>query len=177
MSFPTHPLLYYPQNFEQFKRKVGDKACLLGCDLGERYIGLSISHHSCSVTTPLTPLDRKALKTPLYTALQILITKHNCVAIVIGYPINLSGEIGPKARSAQDFSRQLCSILQFPVLLVDERFSTKYVERGLQQTVSNRTRHKALVDSLSAAHLLQGVVDQLRSSTSVNSSEAGNASL
>ncbi len=67
--------------------------------------------------------------------------------IVVGHPLTLRGERGDQARATEKFADALRAVVDVPVLLFDERFTTDLA----QQTPS-----AASLDARAAAHLLSG---------------------
>jgi putative holliday junction resolvase len=65
--------------------------------------------------------------------------------VVVGHPITLRGERGEQARETERFADSLRALVDIPVLLFDERFTTDLA----QQTPSETS-----VDARAAAHLL-----------------------
>jgi putative Holliday junction resolvase len=64
---------------------------------------------------------------------------------VVGLPLTLRGERGDQARASEQFAKRLRKILDVPVVLFDERFTTDLA----QQTASSSE-----LDARAAAHLL-----------------------
>jgi putative Holliday junction resolvase len=82
--------------------------------------------------------------------------------VVLGHPRSMSGDIGPRARHAEEFAGALRSVVQVPVELQDERLTTAEAERALREAgVSGRDR-RAVVDRTAAAVILQSWLDARR---------------
>ena len=79
---------------------------LLGLDVGERRIGVSVSDPTGTITSPLTAIQRAGLEDDI-KAITDLAEKHEAEAIVVGLPISLSGRMGPQARRIQEFIKAL----------------------------------------------------------------------
>jgi len=54
-------------------------------------------------------------------------------------------------------------LLELPILLWDERWSTQAVERAMIDADVSRARRAEKIDALAAAHILQGAIDRLAS--------------
>jgi putative Holliday junction resolvase len=83
---------------------------------------------------------------------------------VVGWPLELSGEVGPRARRVQVFIDALRERLpaRIAVHTWDERFSTVAVERVLIEADLSRRRRRQVVDRQAAAYILQGWLDAHR---------------
>ena len=134
---------------------------LLGLDLGEKTIGLALSDTGLMIATPLKTLARGKFKADAATLLA-LAKEHDIGGLVVGYPINMDGSEGPSAQSARAFTRNLATVSDLPVTLVDERLSTAAVTRTLIEADTSRRRRAELVDKLAAAYILQGALDRMR---------------
>ncbi len=127
---------------------------VLGLDLGERRIGLSISDADAQVATPAGVLERTDLESDL-TALSGLIRERGVERVVVGLPIHMDGRSGPEAEAARAFAAGLSEAAGVPVDLFDERWTSVEAERALRETgLGGRKRRKA-VDSVAATILLR----------------------
>ena len=84
---------------------------------------------------------------------------HGLSGIVIGYPINMDGTIGPKAQSSNSLADNLSKDTDLPILLWDERLSTTVVEKMLIFADISRNKRKKNIDKLAASYILQGFLD------------------
>jgi len=134
---------------------------LLGLDLGEKTIGLALSDTLLTVATPFKTLKRGKLKADA-AALNALIAEHHVGGLIIGLPLNMDGSEGPAAQSVRAFARNIASLTEPPIALIDERLSTVAVTRTLLDADTSRRRRSELVDKMAAAYILQGALDKLR---------------
>jgi putative Holliday junction resolvase len=136
---------------------VGEPGRVLGLDLGDARIGVSISDDARRMAVPLgtirtgAPADVRAIAD--------LVREHNVTLVVVGHALLLSGDAGERAHHAERFAAALTGLLEIPVLLQDERLSTVEAERALRQTgASGRDRRRA-VDRSAATVILQAWLD------------------
>ncbi|MBI3939844.1 MAG: Holliday junction resolvase RuvX [Acidobacteria bacterium] len=125
----------------------------LGLDIGARNIGVAVSDPTGTVTRPLRTLVRTSLKQDL-NALRRLVVENEASVVVVGYPRNMDGSLGPQAARVDRMIQSL-QTLGLPVLKVDERLSSReaeqrMIEAGLDLTERNRRR-----DEFAAAVILQ----------------------
>jgi putative pre-16S rRNA nuclease len=133
---------------------------LVGLDLGEKTIGITLTDTLRTVATPLMTLRRGKFTKDAAT-LGSLIAEHGVGAVIVGLPLNMDGSAGPSAQSAQAFARNFAAVSDCPVVLVDERLSTAAVTRTLLEADASRRRRKAVIDKMAAAYVLQGALDRL----------------
>ena len=134
---------------------------LLGMDLGEKRVGLSISDISQSIASNYTTLKKK--KFSLFSLeLQTIIDKELICGIVIGLPLNMDGSEGPKCQSTRDFAKNFSNIVNLPITFWDERLTTVAAERSLLLADLSRKKRKQVVDSVAAVLILQNLLDRLK---------------
>jgi len=127
---------------------------IMGLDLGERTIGVAISD-SLGWTAQGLEVIRRENPTKDLQRLQELVSLHEIGTIVLGYPKNMNGSIGPKARAAEEFKEYLSGELNLPVILWDERLTTMEAERTLIAADMSRAKRRKVIDKMAAALILQ----------------------
>ena len=138
---------------------------LLALDLGEKTIGLAVSDRRRSIATPLKTI-RRAKAAGDMAKLKDVLAAQECGGIVIGYPVNMDGSLGPKCQSVRQFARNLEAAFALPVVLWDERMSTMAVTRTMLEADISRAKRAEHVDKLAAAYILQGCLDYLNARAS-----------
>jgi putative Holliday junction resolvase len=132
---------------------------LLGLDLGTRTIGTAFCDAGWRFASPAKTLPRGKFGRDR-EALAELIAARAVAGIVIGLPLNMDGSEGPRAQSSRAYARNL-AVLDLPILLWDERWSTAGAERGLIDQDMSRARRAERIDAAAASVILQGAIDAL----------------
>jgi putative Holliday junction resolvase len=148
-------------DLSQLKSVLQPGSRLIGLDLGEKTIGLSLSDTLLSVASPLETLKRGKFSVNA-GELHRLIKEHGVGGLVVGLPLNMDGSEGPSAQSARAFARNFVNLHDMPIVFWDERLSTAAVTRTLLEADSSRKRRAEVVDKMAAAYILQGALDRLR---------------
>ena len=120
---------------------------ILAIDFGTKRIGLAISDETQTLAREYGIFSPKEF----WEKLVGLITDEEIEKIIIGLPLNMSGEETPKTREAKKFSREVESKSEVSVELVDERLSSQ-----MAQTISGSSEN---LDSLAAQIFLQNYLD------------------
>ncbi len=136
---------------------------VLGLDVGERRVGVSIGDPTGLLATPLTTITRSSLDLDIASILD-LARENEAAEIVVGMPLSLSSEVGPQARATRHFIRALSERTDIPVKRWDERFSTREAERRLQEAGVKPSRDKGRLDAAAATVILQSYLDSRRRS-------------
>src|SRR5580765_7763016 len=132
---------------------------LAGLDVGTKTIGLAICDAGWHFAGPAETIRRTKFTKDL-EALKAFIVREHVVGLVVGLPLNMDGSDSPRTQSVRAFARNLAP-LALPILLWDERWSTQAVERAMIEADVSRAKRAEKVDSLAAAHILQGASDAL----------------
>ena len=149
-----------PLSLEDLAAVLPAKARLIGVDLGTKTIGLALSDVERRVATPLTTLRRKKVAGDA-EALSAQVRQFDAFALIVGLPLALSGDEGPRAQSTRAFARNFARLHPLPYAFWDERMSTVVVERALIANDVSRARRAAVIDQMAAAYILQGALDRL----------------
>ena len=131
---------------------------LLGLDYGTKRVGVAISDSSRTIATPYAVL-------PAERAVDLvaeILASEDIDALVVGLPVNLSGDEGASATAARRFADALRTGTGLEVHLVDERFTTKVAEDALIAGGVRRSKRRDIRDKMAATVMLQGHLDSLR---------------
>lgn len=132
---------------------------LAGLDVGTKTIGLAVCDAGWSFAGPSGTIRRTKFTADL-ELLRAFVQREGIVGLVVGLPLNMDGSDSPRSQSVRAFARNLAP-LGLPILLWDERWSTQAVERAMIEADVSRAKRAEKVDSLAAAHILQGAIDAL----------------
>ncbi len=131
----------------------------LGLDIGEKRIGVAVSDEDEKFAFPLMVLERRSLALDVQAVLDLVLT-HDVRGIVVGLPLELSGESGSAVHRTQRFVTALTQRFSGELILEDERFSTTTAERVLLEADTSRKRRKEVVDKLAASVILQQYLER-----------------
>ena len=127
-------------------------------DIGDKRIGIAVSDPFNSYALPVNTYHRKNLKTDL-AFMSDLVREKAATAIVCGLPVNFDGTPSVQTDKARFFIERLKETINLPVYSVDERCTTCEAEETLISQGKSRAERKAVVDSLAAANILQGFLN------------------
>jgi putative Holliday junction resolvase len=125
----------------------------LGIDYGARRIGLSYGDE-LAVATPLAALT-DADPDKRWAALLDMIKQRRITDLVLGYPLNMDGTAGFKAKEVDAFAARLRGETQLPVHLVDERLTSYEAESTIAKSRRRDVRASGIIDSRAATLILQ----------------------
>jgi putative Holliday junction resolvase len=90
-----------------------------------------------------------------------LCAEYEIEKVVLGFPRNMNGTVGPKGEEIMDFGRTLGEYTKIPLDYWDERLSTVEAERVLLEGNVSRQKRKSVIDKMAAMNILQGYLERL----------------
>ncbi|WP_428264906.1 Holliday junction resolvase RuvX [Haliangium sp.] len=135
----------------------------LGLDIGVKTIGVAASDELGLAAHPVETIARRGTEADVARVVA-LVAEREVGDVVVGLPLELSGQAGRRARRVRLFIDALGRALgdEVGVHEWDERFSTAAVERVLVDADLSRRRRKQVIDKQAAAYILQGWLDARR---------------
>jgi putative holliday junction resolvase len=131
---------------------------VLGIDPGARRIGLALSDPEGQFALPLEAVQARGVEQTVQ-ALAAEAARLSAERLVVGLPLRMDGGEGESARLARKLAERLHAATGLPVVLWDERLTTRAAERALAEAGARGARRKQAVDSVAAALLLQSYLD------------------
>ncbi len=133
---------------------------ILGLDLGSVTCGIAISDPLGMIarayeTVRFTENDYETAKNRVIEIMKM----EQVQEIVLGLPKHMNGDIGIRGEVSQDFKQMLLDAGSVPVVLWDERLTTKAAERILIQADLSRKKRKKVIDQMAAVQILQSYLD------------------
>lgn len=132
----------------------------MGIDWGEKRIGLAYADE-VGIAVPL-PAAVAASKKARLQHIEAMIEQRGIQMIVCGYPLNMNGSIGFKAKEVDVFIEAIEKRFRLPVHRIDERLSSYSVEQGLKGQKKKIDRRSGEIDSRAAALILQDFIEEQR---------------
>lgn len=132
---------------------------IMGLDVGEKRIGIAMSDQLGWTAQGHSVLVRGNLRQDL-KLLAELCANNEVGTIVVGFPRNMNGTIGPKGEEIKEFGQLLQDNIGLPVEYWDERLTTVAALKVLVEANVSRRKRKQVVDKLAAVNILQGYLDR-----------------
>lgn len=132
----------------------------LGIDYGTKRIGLAWGDE-LGIATPLPAVvdpdpARQLVK------LGEVVKARRPQRLVVGYPYNMDGTVGFKAKEVDAFIEKLAAIAPgIEVERVDERLTSRVASQGLSLKRERELRASGVIDSAAAAVILQDFLDRM----------------
>ena len=146
---------------------------IAGLDIGQRRIGIAISDPTKLLARPLDTLRVGGLDVASIDALIEVLAElsredDGLERVVVGLPRRLDGTPNEMTAKVEGFAHRLEKRLGVPVVLQDERLTSREAESRLAQREKDWRVRKARLDAAAAAIILQDYLDANPSSAAEN---------
>ena len=149
-------------NLREFKSQIKPRTAILGFDYGEKRLGTAASDLLRLVATAQKTIFRTNLQQDI-AQIHKLAEEKEAGAIIYGLPLQMNGEEGETAAAVRKFAEEVYRHLPLPYTFWDERLSSRAMENFLiRQADMSRAKRRQVLDSSSAAYILQGFLDALQ---------------
>jgi len=137
----------------------------LGIDYGKRRIGLALSDATGLLARPWKTIAASGGPAQIAAALAAEVSvlaaeEDGLSAIAIGHPRRLNGQPTDATAAVEAVAALLQSQVDVPIILQDERLSSREAESLLAQREKDWRKRKRLVDAAAAAVILQDYLDE-----------------
>lgn len=137
---------------------------IVGLDVGARRIGVAISDATRTLARPVTVLRPASLETDApslaATAVAQLAAEDDGVSsVVVGLPRRLDGTPTEMTPRIEAFAAALGRLTRLPIVLQDERLTSREAESRLAVTDRDWRSRKTKLDAAAAAVILQDYLD------------------
>jgi putative holliday junction resolvase len=137
---------------------------IVGLDVGEKRIGVAISDATATLARPhgvlqAAGLNPQALAQTVDEVRRLAAEDDGVSLIVVGLPRRLDGSPNNLTPRVQAFAAQLGDLTQMPVVLQDERLTSREAESRLALREKDWRARKKQIDAAAAAIILQDYLD------------------
>lgn len=127
---------------------------ILAVDFGDARTGLACCDRTETLASPIGVIHDKNFDSTL-KKVAIAAKEYDAKEIVVGYPRNMNGTIGPRAEKCAGFADRLAALTDVPVKLWDERSTTVSAHNILNETNTRGKKRKEVVDAVAAVLILE----------------------
>ncbi|MEG2813085.1 MAG: Holliday junction resolvase RuvX [Oscillospiraceae bacterium] len=127
---------------------------IMAIDYGQARTGLAVCDRTEFLASPVGVIHEKDYL-QVVTKIAYAAKEYDVKAIVVGYPKNMDGSIGEKAKICEDLATKIQAITGLPVTLWDERQTTMQAANYLNETNTRGKKRKAVIDEVAATIILE----------------------
>ena len=134
---------------------------IMAIDYGDAHTGIAISDRMETLAGFTTVIDSRR-QDEVVAQIQKLIAEHGVERLVLGYPKNMDGTLGPREEKCAALGEILQAATSLPLVLWDERRSTVEAHAILFHNGKNGKQRKKTVDAVAASLMLEGYLTRKR---------------
>ena len=134
---------------------------IMAIDYGDARTGVALSDPT-GFLAGQTFLIKSRKQEVVLEELAALVQRQGAQELVMGYPRNMDGTLGPRAEKYAAFARRLEEATGLPVALWDERRTPVDAHRILGEQGVRAKNRKDKIDSVAATLILEGYLDWKR---------------
>jgi len=127
---------------------------IMAIDYGDARTGIAVSDTSMTLAGEVWVIRCKNM----HEAAKLIVdeaTKRGVSGLVVGYPRNMDGSVGPRAEKSEQLAVLLRSLCDIVVELWDERLTTAGARRILDETGKYGKKRKNTIDAVAASLILE----------------------
>ena len=128
---------------------------IMAIDYGDAHTGVALSDLLGFGAGVAETIDSRS-QDVVVERLKGYIREYGVEEIVLGYPKNMDGTLGPRAEKSRELCERLKEETGLPVTLWDERRTTVDAHQILFQAGKNGKKRKKVVDAVAATLILEG---------------------
>lgn len=136
---------------------------VLAIDHGTKRVGLAVGSTETGVAVPFRLLEHRG-QDALIKEIVAAAASERADQVVVGLPISEDGTTGPQAETVRAFAAALETALDVPVVLEDERLSSREIEAHMQAMGGRKAWQASGLDRDTAAAtlFLQTYLDKMK---------------
>lgn len=132
----------------------------LGLDLGDKTLGTALSDPLGIISSPGETIFYEGNYDELVLKVKEIVKEKNVGAIILGLPKNMNNTEGERANKSREFKALLEQKLKIPIILEDERLTSKSATQALIEADMSRKNRKKVIDSVAASIILKTYLDK-----------------
>lgn len=127
---------------------------IMAVDFGDARTGIAVCDRTEFLASPVGIIEERNFNTCI-EKVAYMAKQYEVGMIVVGYPKNMNGSIGPRAEKCELFANGLKALVDVPVDLWDERSTTISATNILNETNTRGKKRKAVIDAVAATIILE----------------------
>ena len=134
---------------------------IIGVDYGDSRIGIAVSDPMGWTAQGLETIVWHGDVARPAERITKLAADYKAEKIVVGFPKNMNGTIGPRGEKTQEFIDLLATMTNVNIIKWDERLSTVSANRTMHEIGIKTSKKRKVVDQIAAVFILQGYLDSI----------------
>jgi putative Holliday junction resolvase len=133
----------------------------MAIDYGDARTGVAVSDESLTLTGDAWVVQSRRMADVAQAIIDEAAAR-SVSRIIVGYPKNMDGSIGPRAEKSEQLTELLRSLCDVEILLWDERMTTISAQRVLTDVGKYGKKRKKTIDAVAASLILDSYLGSLK---------------
>ena len=133
---------------------------IMAIDFGDARTGLAVSDPTGTLAGEAWTITERDMGRVAQAVAEAAAAR-GVLRLVLGYPKNMDGSLGPRAEKSEALKVQLEARTDLPVILWDERRTTVDADNILKQAGRRGKKKKQVLDAVAASLILEGYLRSL----------------
>ena len=133
---------------------------IMAIDFGDVRTGLAVSDPTGTLAGEAWTITERDMERVAQMVVEAAAVR-GVLRLVLGYPKNMDGSLGPRAEKSEALKAQLEALTDLPVILWDERRTTVDADNILKQAGRRGKKKKQVLDAVAASLILEGYLRSL----------------
>lgn len=134
---------------------------ILGIDYGDSRIGIAVSDLLGWTANGVETIQWSGDISKAIDRIIELVKQYSAEKLVVGFPKNMNGTIGPRGEKTLEFIDMLSQKTSAEIIKWDERLTTVAANRMMHEIGMKTSKKKKVVDQIAAVYILQGYLDSI----------------
>jgi putative Holliday junction resolvase len=135
---------------------------IMGIDYGDARIGIAISDPFGWTAQGIETIEKKGGLNEVLDRIIKLSKDYSVERIIVGFPRNMNGSIGPRGEKTDEFIKKLGNRTDLLIVKWDERLTSVAASRHMNETGMKSSRKKSVIDQIAAVYILQGYLGSIK---------------
>lgn len=132
---------------------------IMGIDYGDARAGIALTDKLNITVQGLKTINHNGNDKILLAELDKILEEYQIEKIVVGMPLSLNGNKGPRVEKTEKFIHKLkCKYNKIVIETMDERLTTVQAHKTMNDLNLNKNKKKEIVDTISAVYILEAYI-------------------
>ena len=131
---------------------------IMAVDFGDARTGLAVCDRTEFLASPIGTIHERDFNMAL-SKTAVAAKEYDVKMVVVGYPKNMDGSCGERAKKCEEFAKRLGEMIPLPIKLWDERQTTVSAHQFLNEVNVRGQKRKEVVDEVAATIILESYLE------------------
>ncbi len=131
---------------------------IMAVDFGDARTGLAVCDRTEFLASPIGTIQERDFNMAVCKT-AVAAKEYDVKMVVVGYPKNMDGSCGERAKKCEEFAKRLGEMIPLPIKLWDERQTTVSAHQFLNEVNVRGQKRKEVVDEVAETIILESYLE------------------